>query len=66
MPGARRRLVVELGAPVQLDLPDGTPRRLVVSATADAVAEALARHVQDAAQRHGMPLPEDDPRAASD
>lgn len=66
VPGARRHLVVELGAPVQLDLPDDTPRRMAVSATAEAVAEALARHVRDAAQRHAMPLPQDDPRATSD
>lgn len=64
VPGARRRLVVELGAPVEIDLHEGTPRRAAVAATAEAVAEALSRHVQDAAQRHGMPLPEDDPRAA--
>ena len=51
------------GAPVAVDLPDGTPRREAVARTADAVGEALAAHVQDAAARHGMPLPEDDPRA---
>lgn len=65
VPGVRRRLVVDLGEPVRPDLPDDTPRRMAVSATAEAVAAAMARHVQAAAERHGMPLPQDDPRAAS-
>jgi 1-acyl-sn-glycerol-3-phosphate acyltransferase len=62
VPGLRRQLVVDLGAPVAVDLPDGLPRREAVARTATAVGEALAAHVQEAAARHGLPLPEDDPR----
>jgi 1-acyl-sn-glycerol-3-phosphate acyltransferase len=62
VPGVRRRLVVELGAPIAMDLAEGLPRREAVVRTSSAVGEALAAHVRDAAARHGLPLPDDDQR----
>ncbi len=59
IPGPRRRLVVELGAPIQAPSGSGVSRREAVATTADLVAEAMARQVRDAAQRHGLPLPLD-------
>ncbi|MDO8120650.1 lysophospholipid acyltransferase family protein [Isoptericola sp. b490] len=63
VPGLRRRLVVELGPPIQVALPPDEPRRQAVGRTAEVVAEALSAHVRQAAARHGLPLPLDDPRA---
>lgn len=66
LPGLRRRLIVEFGAPVVVDVDPDVPRREAVARTAAAVAEALGTHVRDAATRHGMPLPLDGPAAAAD
>ncbi len=57
MPGLRRRLVVAFGDPVAPR--HGGPARESVRQTADAVAATLAAHVAAAAERHGIPLPDD-------
>ncbi len=59
VPGLRRRFVVELGAPIAPVVGDGLSRREAVAGTAAVVADALAAHVRDAAQRHGLSLPSD-------
>lgn len=62
VPRARRRFVVEIGAPIwPVTAGDGVSGRAAVVATAEAVAGGLAAHVHDAAFRHGLPLPLDGP-----
>ena len=55
-------MVIEIGEPIRVAVPDGSPRREAVLRTAEAVAEGLAAHVQAAVERHGVALPSDDPR----
>ncbi|WP_372594220.1 hypothetical protein [Actinotalea sp.] len=59
VPGFRRRLVIEFGAPVDPQPADSARESLRL--TADLVAAALARHVAESAARHGVTLPGDGP-----
>lgn len=60
-PRLRSRLVVDFGAPVVLDLPDGLPGRARLELATEQVRTALVDHVTTAARRHGIPLPTDVP-----
>ena len=60
-PRVRSRLVVDFGAPVVLELPDGIPGRQRLHLAGEQVRLALAGHVAEASRRHGIPLPEDIP-----
>ncbi|WP_392542159.1 lysophospholipid acyltransferase family protein [Oryzobacter telluris] len=60
-PPFRSRLVVDLGAPVVLDLPEGLPGRARVDLATEQIRTALVAHVHAAAERHGIPLPTDVP-----
>ena len=64
VPGPRRRLVVEFGAPVHLEPPPGASRREAVAHAHEVLRVALAEHVRGASERWGMPLPDDGPHAA--
>lgn len=59
VPGPRRRLVVEFGAPVALDLPPGLSGRAAVSRANEVLRQALAEHVRQLSARTGIPLPDD-------
>lgn len=58
LPGPRRRLVVEIGEPVHVEVPEGTPRRDAVGLAHEQLRRALADHVVAASVRHGVPLPD--------
>lgn len=60
-PPFRSRLVVDLGPPVVLDLPEGLPGRVRLELATEQIREALVAHVHAAAERHGIPLPTDVP-----
>ncbi|WP_377642437.1 lysophospholipid acyltransferase family protein [Oryzobacter terrae] len=60
-PRFRSRLVVDLGAPVVLDLPAGLPGRARLELATEQIRAALVEHVHAAAERHGIPLPTDVP-----
>lgn len=60
-PRLRSRLVVDLGEPVVLDLPEGLPGRVRLELATEQIRAALATHVHAAAERHGIPLPTDVP-----
>jgi 1-acyl-sn-glycerol-3-phosphate acyltransferase len=60
-PRLRSTLVVDFGAPVVLDLPQGLPGRVRLELATEQIRAALVTHVHDAAQRHGIPLPVDVP-----
>ncbi len=59
VPRFRQRMVIEFGAPVPPQR--AAAARDSVRLTAEAVGRALAEHVADAADRHGMLLPQDGP-----
>ena len=59
VPGLRRRLVVEFGAPVPVQ--PAASARESLRLTADLVASTLASHVAESADRHGVTLPADGP-----
>jgi len=59
VPGLRRRLHVELGAPLDLSPVAGRSRREAIGAGTEAVRAALAALVRDAAERTGAALPVD-------
>ncbi len=61
VPGFRRRLYVEYGAPISLDGLADLPRREAVGRANEIIREALAAHVTAAAERSGIPLPTDRP-----
>ena len=54
-PRVRSRLVVDFGAPVVLELPDGIPGRQRLHLAGEQVRLALAGHVAEASRRHGIP-----------
>ncbi|GAA4409595.1 lysophospholipid acyltransferase family protein [Fodinibacter luteus] len=60
-PRLRSRMVVDFGAPVTLDLPDGLPGRDRLALATEQIRVALVEHVHAAADRHGIPLPTDLP-----
>ena len=64
LPGLRRRLVVEFGAPVALEPPPGASRREAVAHAHEVLRVVLAEHVRAASERWGMPLPDDGPDPA--
>ena len=59
IPGLRRRLHVELGAPLDLSPGTGQSRREAVAAGTETVRAALSALVRDAASRTGAALPTD-------
>lgn len=59
VPGLRRTVHVQIGAPVHVVRPD-LPRRQAIAAAADDVRTALADLVAQAQERTGVRLPEDD------
>jgi len=61
LPGVRRQLYVEFGAPMAPAL-EG-PARTRIAATSEALRAAMAALVVVAQQRSGIALPADDPRA---
>lgn len=60
IPGFRRRLLVEYGAPVTVDLA-GLSGREAVGKAAEVIRDALATHVREVSERTGIPLPDDGP-----
>jgi len=62
VPGFFRRMVVEFGEPITVELPPDAPRRDAVRLTAEVVAARLSDHVKEASERYGLPLPEDGTR----
>jgi len=61
LPGLRRRLAVEFGAPLVLERSPGTSGRAALVEANEAIRVALADLVDRAAARTGLPLPADDP-----
>ncbi len=60
-PRLRSRLVVDFGAPVVLDLPEGIPGRARLELATEQIRTTLVAHVHAASGRHGIPLPTDVP-----
>ena len=60
-PRLRSPLVIDFGAPVALDLPEGLPGRARLDLATEQIRTALVAHVHDAARRHRIPLPADVP-----
>ncbi|WP_298459949.1 1-acyl-sn-glycerol-3-phosphate acyltransferase [uncultured Cellulomonas sp.] len=66
VPGLRRRLVVQFGAPLHLERTAGVSGREAVEHANEAIRAALSALVASASERTGLVLPTDDPnRAAS-
>ena len=63
VPGFRRRLHVEFGAPLVLDDLAGLPRREAVGRAQELIGAALSSHVRAVADRTGLTLPGDGPDA---
>lgn len=59
LPPLGRRLVVAFGEPIHLEPGPGASRREAVARANDLLRTALAEHVQEAARRTGVALPED-------
>jgi 1-acyl-sn-glycerol-3-phosphate acyltransferase len=59
IPGLRRRLHVELGAPVHVERRPGMSRRDVIAAAIEEIRDALAALVADASARARFTLPTD-------
>lgn len=60
-PSLRSRLVVDFGAPIDLELPDGLPGRQRLLLASEQIRERLSDHVHSASRQHGIPLPLDIP-----
>lgn len=60
-PPLRSRLVVDFGAPVDVRIPQGVPGRVRLQQVTDQLRSALATHVSQASERHGIALPTDVP-----
>lgn len=60
-PRLRSRLVVDFGASVPLEVPDGLPGRVRLERVSEQIRVTLADHVAQASVRHGLPLPTDVP-----
>lgn len=59
IPGFRRRLHIEFGEPVQVQLGHGMSRREVTAVASEAIREALSVLVADVSARTGVALPTD-------
>ncbi|MGV8979260.1 MAG: lysophospholipid acyltransferase family protein [Cellulomonas sp.] len=64
VPRFRRRLVIEFGEPLILVREPGTSGRMALSDANEAIRAALSGLVTAAADRAGLPLPDDDPNIA--
>lgn len=60
-PRLRSRMVVDFGAPVDLELDASLPGRQRLQHAAEQIRTTLGGHVHDASRRHGIPLPTDIP-----
>ncbi len=56
LPGLRRRMVIEFGDPIVITRAPKVPAREALAAANERLRGALALLVEDAAQRHGIPL----------
>jgi 1-acyl-sn-glycerol-3-phosphate acyltransferase len=63
VPGVRRRLVVEFGAPVEVVRPQGTSGRAALDHANGTLRDALSAVIAAASRRTGVELPADDPNA---
>lgn len=61
VPGFRRRLYVEFGAPVVVERPDGVRGKAALDAANEQIRSALATLVTSAVDRSGIALPVDGP-----
>jgi len=61
VPGVRRRLVVEFGAPLVLERAPGTSGRAALADANEAIRAALSALVTSATARTGLEMPADDP-----
>ncbi|MET4223123.1 lysophospholipid acyltransferase family protein [Oerskovia enterophila] len=61
VPGFRRRLYVEFGAPVVVERPDGVRGKAALDAVNEQIRSALATLVTSAVDRSGIALPVDGP-----
>lgn len=61
VPGPRRRLVIEFGAPVLLTKPPGVSGKVAVAQAAEELRTVLAAHVAEVSARTGVRLPDDVP-----
>ncbi|WP_421741542.1 lysophospholipid acyltransferase family protein [Cellulomonas sp.] len=61
VPGLRRRLAIEFGAPLVLERAVGTSGRVALEQANEAIRVALAELVDGAVARTGLALPTDDP-----
>lgn len=61
VPGPRRRLVVEFGAPVRVVRRPGVSGKQALEDANDEIRRAIQMLLLDAVQRTGIELPEDDP-----
>ncbi|NUU19624.1 1-acyl-sn-glycerol-3-phosphate acyltransferase [Cellulomonas humilata] len=61
VPGLRRRLAIEFGAPLVLERAAGTSGRVALENANEAIRIALAQLVDGAVVRTGLALPTDDP-----
>ncbi|WP_051274350.1 1-acyl-sn-glycerol-3-phosphate acyltransferase [Cellulomonas sp. URHD0024] len=62
VPWPRRRLAIEFGEPLVIERPPGMSGKLAIERANEAIRIALARLVDEASARSGIPLPTDDPQ----
>ncbi|WP_051640391.1 1-acyl-sn-glycerol-3-phosphate acyltransferase [Cellulomonas sp. URHE0023] len=62
VPGLRRRIAIEFGEPLVIERAPGTSGKAAVEEANEAIRVALARLVDGASARSGIPLPTDDPQ----
>lgn len=65
IPGLRRRLVVEFGAPVAIERAPGTTGKQALEDAHETVRVTLAALVAGAVERSGIALPSDDPNRST-
>ncbi len=61
VPRFRARLVVDIGEPFHPQIPAGLPGRRAVLLAAEQIRDRMAAHIDAAAERHGIALPQDGP-----
>ena len=62
VPGLRRRLAIEFGAPLLVERAPGTSGKAAIEEANEAIRIALAQLIDVASARSGIPLPTDDPQ----
>lgn len=61
IPPLRAKLIVDIGEPFMVDVPDGMPGRQARQLATEQIQHRLANHIQRSCDSHGIALPDDGP-----